>query len=216
MAKKHPLYHLYYSIKMKCNNPNNPSYKNFGAKGITICEEWSKEWLSFYGWCMSNGWEKGLFVERKNYAEGYSPNNCFITNESCHQSHIMKSIQLKLWSDPEYKAMMIIVRKEMYKTPEWQEAKSKGQLRAFSNIEVLERISKTCKKTWKTRSTAPWNTEIFKKMMSCIGRESALELHKEKKEINNRLQKVKAIDPIVKKRINTYSGVITRDELASL
>jgi len=216
MAKNHPLYHLYYSIKMKCNNPKNPSYKNFGAKGITLCEEWEKGWLPFYGWCMSNGWEKGLFVERKNFAEEYSPDNCFISTESCHQSKIMKDIQLELWSDPEYKAMMILIRKEMYKTPEWQKAKSEGQLRAFSDIKVLEKISKTCKKTWKTRSRKPWNTEIFKRMMSCVGRECAMEQHAAKKKKGRKEKIQRAIDPVVRKRVNTYSGVITAEDYASL
>jgi hypothetical protein len=128
----------------------------------------------------------------------------------------MREKQLKLWSDPAYKEMMILVRKEMYKTPEWQKAKSEGQLRAFSDRKVLERISKTCKKTWKTRSTAPWNTEIFKRMMSCINREVALEKRAERKKAGKKDQIRRAVDPVVKKRINTYSGVIMEEEYASL
>ena len=45
MAKKrygnelHPLYTRWLSTTQRCNNPNHPSYKNYGARGITLADD---------------------------------------------------------------------------------------------------------------------------------------------------------------------------------
>ena len=33
-------YTSWLAMKQRCKDPNHKSYKNYGAKGITICEEW--------------------------------------------------------------------------------------------------------------------------------------------------------------------------------
>lgn len=45
-------------------------------KGITICEEWERNFDSFYKWANENGLKKGLQVDRVDNAKGYSPDNC--------------------------------------------------------------------------------------------------------------------------------------------
>jgi len=27
-------------MRDRCNNPNNPAYKNYGSRGIQVCERW--------------------------------------------------------------------------------------------------------------------------------------------------------------------------------
>ena len=41
-------------IKQRCNNPNNKDYSRYGAKGITICEEWNNP-DNFIKWALENG-----------------------------------------------------------------------------------------------------------------------------------------------------------------
>lgn len=74
--KKNPLYRVWCAMKERCNNPHNKSYKNYGGKGIKVCEEWAESFLTFYEWSMKNGYKKGLTIDRINYGKGYSPNNC--------------------------------------------------------------------------------------------------------------------------------------------
>jgi hypothetical protein len=38
--KENPIYPIYKSIKSRCNNPDNQSFKNYGGRGIEICLEW--------------------------------------------------------------------------------------------------------------------------------------------------------------------------------
>lgn len=45
--KKTKEYHIWRSIKNRCLNPNDKAYKNYGARGITICEDWKNSYENF-------------------------------------------------------------------------------------------------------------------------------------------------------------------------
>lgn len=44
----HKLYRVWNSIKWRCNNPNCEAYKNYGARGISMCKEWNDNFIAFY------------------------------------------------------------------------------------------------------------------------------------------------------------------------
>lgn len=44
------LYNIWGDMKQRCYNPAHGSYKNYGARGITICSEWIKNFESFAKW----------------------------------------------------------------------------------------------------------------------------------------------------------------------
>lgn len=74
------LYDVWTNIKQRCLNQNNPNYKNYGGRGITICDEWVNDFIKFQEWAIKNGYKKGLNIDRKDNDKGYSPDNCrFIT-----------------------------------------------------------------------------------------------------------------------------------------
>ena len=71
---------LWSSIKNRCNNPNSDEYKNYGARGIKMCDEWARDYKKFENWCLKNGHKKGLELNRIDNDKGYSPENCnFVT-----------------------------------------------------------------------------------------------------------------------------------------
>jgi len=73
---KNILYSVMYSIKNRCYNKNEPSYKYYGKRGIIICNEWKNNFISFYNWAINNGYKKGLTIDRIDVNGNYEPNNC--------------------------------------------------------------------------------------------------------------------------------------------
>ena len=82
------LYHVWATMKHRCNNHNNKNYRNYGGRGIEVCDEWNKpdSYPIFYKWAIENGYKNGLTIDRINVNEGYNPNNCrWVTqSEQCN------------------------------------------------------------------------------------------------------------------------------------
>lgn len=73
------LYSKLQGMKCRCNQPSCTEYKNYGGRGIKICEEWSDYkygFLCFYTWSITHGYEEGLTIDRINVNGNYEPNNC--------------------------------------------------------------------------------------------------------------------------------------------
>ena len=73
---KTKLYRVWCSMKERCNNPNHKSYKNYGGKGIKVCNEWSSDYSKFLSWAYEHGYKEGLTIDRINGNNDYSPENC--------------------------------------------------------------------------------------------------------------------------------------------
>ena len=71
-----PLYKIFYSMKQRCLNPNDKSYKYYGGKGVTIYQNWIDNFLEFNTWAIENGYSKGLSIDRINNDGDYEPKNC--------------------------------------------------------------------------------------------------------------------------------------------
>lgn len=72
---KTPLYAKWMHIRKRCNVKSNTAYKNYGAKGITVCKSWGN-YLIFKKWALSSGFKKGLTIDRINPKGNYTPSNC--------------------------------------------------------------------------------------------------------------------------------------------
>lgn len=69
------LHHIWTNMLQRCFNVKNPKYKNYGARGIKVCKEWT-EFLNFYNWAVNNGYKKELTIDRINVDGNYCPENC--------------------------------------------------------------------------------------------------------------------------------------------
>ena len=80
---------IYRTMKQRCCNPKRKDYKYYGARRITVCDEWldsetknisrgfnTKGWLNFQKWAFENGYAEGLTLDRIDVNKGYCPENC--------------------------------------------------------------------------------------------------------------------------------------------
>ena len=73
---KERLFYIWLAMKRRCFNKNCEGYKNYGAKGITICEEWM-DYAVFRTWALSHGYLDNLTIDRFPNMDGnYEPSNC--------------------------------------------------------------------------------------------------------------------------------------------
>lgn len=70
------LYGIYHHIINRCCNKNVLNYSNYGGRGITICEEWLNDFMAFYNWSISNGYNDNLTIDRIDVNGNYEPSNC--------------------------------------------------------------------------------------------------------------------------------------------
>lgn len=73
------LYGIYNGIKRRCYNKREPRYKDYGQRGIRMCEEWRNVvngFDNFVEWSLSHGYSEELTIERKDVNGDYGPENC--------------------------------------------------------------------------------------------------------------------------------------------
>ncbi len=67
-------YSTWLGMKKRCYDKNDQAYKNYGGRGITICDRWIHSFQNFFE---DMGPKPiGLTIERKNNALGYCKENC--------------------------------------------------------------------------------------------------------------------------------------------
>lgn len=78
--KNHKLYSVWEGLKKRCYGENQPRYKDYGGRGISVCDKWRYNPKAFIEWSLNNGWKIGLCIDRENNNGDYTPDNCrFVT-----------------------------------------------------------------------------------------------------------------------------------------
>ncbi|AZV43573.1 hypothetical protein BAOM_2964 [Peribacillus asahii] len=70
------LYAVWSVMKQRCNNKNSKPYKNYGERGIKVCEEWNNSFDSFCKWALDNDYVIGMTLDRTDNDGNYEPDNC--------------------------------------------------------------------------------------------------------------------------------------------
>lgn len=70
------LYKIWVYMKTRCHNPNSGGFHKYGAKGISVCDEWRESSRIFMEWSLSNGYRDGLSIDRIDSRGNYEPSNC--------------------------------------------------------------------------------------------------------------------------------------------
>lgn len=89
------LYRTWCDMKKRCSNPNVWNYKNYGGRGIKVCDEWINSFECFRDWAYKNGYDEKLTIDRKDNNGNYEPGNC---KWSTHKEQVANSRRVKLYT----------------------------------------------------------------------------------------------------------------------
>ena len=67
-------YRIWLNMKDRCSNPNTPSYKDYGGRGIYVCSEWAASFEAFFA-SVGHRPSKALSLDRINNNGPYEPGN---------------------------------------------------------------------------------------------------------------------------------------------
>lgn len=70
------LYNIWHDMIYRCCNSNHRSYKDYGGKGIIVCNEWKDDFEAFRNWAIENGYKENLSIDRIDSNKNYCPENC--------------------------------------------------------------------------------------------------------------------------------------------
>jgi len=94
-------------MRDRCRNPNHKHYKDYGGRGITVCDRWSISVKGFWNFVEDMGpCPEGLTLDRIDNDKGYSPENC---------RWATRQVQYRNQRMPKINAPMRNIRKEANK-----------------------------------------------------------------------------------------------------
>ena len=70
------LYHIWIGMKQRCDYKKHKHFKDYGGRGITVCDEWKNDFQAFYDWSMLHGYSDDLTIDRIDVNGNYEPSNC--------------------------------------------------------------------------------------------------------------------------------------------
>jgi hypothetical protein len=74
--KKTPEYAIWVGMRQRCNNPDLPNYKNYGGRGISVCDRWNNSFENFISDMGRKPTSGRYAIERDDNDGNYEPGNC--------------------------------------------------------------------------------------------------------------------------------------------
>lgn len=91
------VYYDWCNMKARCSNSNLPNYKNYGGRGIDVCEQWFDDFQTFYDDVSELPYfgEDGYSLDRINNDGDYEPGNVRWANDSTQCNNTRRTILIE-------------------------------------------------------------------------------------------------------------------------
>ena len=89
-GKKPRTFIIWNGMKARCLNPRSTGYPRYGARGISICDEWL-DYETFNRWAVTHGYADGLELDRIDNDGPYCPSNCRWVTHSRNQRNTSRT-----------------------------------------------------------------------------------------------------------------------------
>lgn len=94
------LHKIWESMHERCEYEKHVQYRNYGGRGIYVCDEWS-EYIPFAKWSFNNGYSEDLTIDRIDPNGIYEPDNCrWATNKE--QANNRRTNRIVVYQGQEY------------------------------------------------------------------------------------------------------------------
>ena len=90
------LYSIWKDMVNRCYNPKIWCFGHYGGRGITVCNEWKSDFLSFEEWALKNGYEEKLTIDRTDNNGNYEPTNCQWATMKTQRNNTRRNVYMEV------------------------------------------------------------------------------------------------------------------------
>lgn len=78
----------------RCYNKKTDAYKNYGGRGVFVCDKWKNSFSEFAWWSVRSGYSDELQLDRIDNNLGYGPNNCRFTTATENNNNKRNNVKI--------------------------------------------------------------------------------------------------------------------------
>jgi hypothetical protein len=98
-SQNNRLYRIWRGTKTRCYTPCAIGFENYGGRGISVCDEWREDFLTFEKWAMENGYDDNLSIDRIDVNGNYTPENCKWSNRIDQANNTRKNVFIEAFGE---------------------------------------------------------------------------------------------------------------------
>lgn len=141
------IYSIWQNMKDRCGNPKNEKYKDYGGRGITVCQEWIDSFEAFCKWALENGYADNLTLDRIDVNGNYEPSNCRWITMFDQMGNMRKNVYITYNGETKHLSEWCRIFNVKYSTIEYRLKNGYSVEEAFETpIGKYERTNKYAKK----------------------------------------------------------------------